>query len=288
MADELKVPVGAKSHDQYSVESWIKKHNLSHLQQLLVKQDLNTLEKCVLAAAAPSIEEKINVWLKGSGNNDSDNADLISLEHAFNSLLKLKETSDFLSKLNELSRLKLDSNETSQDIEWTLVFVDCDNIESLLREKEISVDSVENSINLLHATIYRLIANDKNKDKDKDKDKIFGYHLGGDLFALFVNDNCSMDKSKEICQYLIKIMENKDKSSLTISAGIGIRRLFQTSKEAEENEEKQGFNFKELQRQWVVRAHTNLLRAKENGKNCYVFNLVCGIYSILSCYNVVF
>ena len=152
------------------------------------------------------------------------------LEHAFNSLLKLESTNGFLSKLNELSQLE---TKRKSECEWTLVLIDCDDTESLIQEQKITLDNVENSINLLESSIYRLIENRKNE--------IFGYHLGGDLFGLFINDNCKMDKSTKMVKNLTKIMQNKDKSSLTISVGIGIRRLSNVYVD----------DFKQLQREWL-------------------------------------
>ena len=270
MAHESKISVDRESQNKWSIKSWLNKHNVSHLQQLLLKHDLQSLEKCIALATTNNIEQKISQLLKEIPNCKSKGEDLINLQHAFDSLLKikLKKTKDFLSKLNDISRLNI----YDQADEWTLIFVDCDDVESLLQEKKINVDNVENSISLLVATIYKLIT------KHENKDEMFGYHLGGDLFALFVNDNHIMTKSKQVVEYLINTMANKDKSSLTISAGIGIRTLLPTKnncKQEKDKEKQNELNFEKIQREWVVRAHTNLLRAKENGKNCYFFNLVC-------------
>ena len=68
-------------------------------------------------------------------------------------------------------------------------------------------------------------------------------------------------------------MQNKNNSSLTISVGIGIRTLPKSTNEIINDDEK--FDFKELKRKWVLRAHINLLRAKEHHKNCCFYELVC-------------
>ena len=108
---------------------------------------------------------------------------------------------------------------------------------------------------------------------------MFGYHLG-DLFALFIDDNYDMTKSRNMVEYLIKTMQDTDKSSFTISVGIGIRTLSNVDRQS-----KKGMDCKELQREWILRGHINLLRAKENGKNCYFSHLVCcDITAVLSHY----
>ena len=86
----------------------------------------------------------------------------------------------FLWKLDELSQVKANDEES----EWTLVFIDCDNIQTLIQENKITTKSVQNSINLLEQNIDTLIT-----DNSKDNHDMFGYHLGGDLFALFINDD---------------------------------------------------------------------------------------------------
>ena len=181
------------------------------------------------------------------------------------------DTVAFLTKLEELAHI-LPNNE---DSEWTLVFVDCDDVQTLIQQNHITTENVQNSINFLQQTIDTLITK-----KNKDNYDMFGYHLGGDLFAFFINDSYSMDKSQTIVQNLIKTMQNKDKSSLTISAGVGIRTLAKSTNETKTDEninddDAQEFDFKNLQREWVLRAYINLLRAKENGKNCYFCRLVC-------------
>ena len=190
----------------------------------------------------------------------------------------MKQTDDFLSQLNDLSQRDSSKTNINNGSEWSLVLIDCDDIESLIQQEKITIEDVQNSIHLLETSIYRLIKNNSNNDnKDNDEDhEIFGYHLGGDLFALFINDNYNMDKSKKIVEHLMKIMRNEDESSLTISVGIGIRTLNTLS-----NPKKDSIDFKELQREWVLRAHCNLLRAKENGKNCYFDCSVC-VYIIFA------
>ena len=283
MTDDSKISIDETSQRNKPFESWINKHNLVHLQETLVQHDLNSFNTCTSFATGANIVQKLK---DNICNNDSDsqsqNEDLIKLEHAFNSLLKLPGTNHFRSKLRTLSRAQLQQNQSQGGSqEWSLMFVDCDDIESLLRENKITIDNVENSINLLQATIYRLIQHNSNANE------AFGYHLGGDLFALFIKDNYSMNKSKEIVENLIKIMSSKDKSSLTISAGIGIRTYAcvaldtknqnhnQNQNKNKSDEEDEDADFQELQREWVLRAHINLLRAKENGKNCYFHDLVC-------------
>ena len=250
---------------KWSFESWIKKYNLFHLQEILFQNSLNSLDECLSFARAYDIVRKIESLFNKHNNKNNINVthqDLINCEYAFNSLLKLQQRKDFLVFLDKLSKTKHGKNS-----EWALIFVDCDDIKSLLNEKKIRMINVENSMNLLQATICRMI-------DDDDKNGIAGYHLGGDLFALFVNDNHGMTKSITIVECLLKIMSNKNKSSFTISCGIGIRRLINDNdnmpkKKTETEKEKD-----RLQREWVLRAHVNLLRAKENGKNCYFYQLV--------------
>ena len=283
-----------------AVKSWLNKYNLSHLQDTLVKHGLNSIEQCVSFAKTPDIEQSTKLLLNKVAEHQVTTSNLIN---AFDSLLKLQQTDEFLASLNQRCKVNTNTDTTTQshtnnnnnniNEQWTLVLIDCDDVESLLYEKKITNQDVENSINLLQASIYRLIEN-KNENKHN---KIFGYHLGGDLFALFINDNDNMDKSKKIGQHLINVMQDKNKSSFTISVGIGIRpKLLNDQKESEsesktkkkEKDEETESNSEEtkdckketdlqseLRREWVLRAHTNLMKAKENGKNCCIHKWVC-------------
>ena len=292
-----------------SFELWIKKYNLLHLRDILLENGLNSLDQCLSFARASDIAQKTKLLFNKYSNQNNMNVthqDLLNCEYSFNSLLKLQQTDDFLVFLNKLSKTKQNSKTRKapgKNCEWTLIFIDCDDTKSLLNEKKIRMINVENSINLLQASIYRMI-----DDDGITKQSIAGYHLGGDLFALFVNDNHGMTKSIAIVEYLMKIMSNKIKSSLTISCGIGIRRLvnnnnnnnIQTKKKeisrvfdlwsimhekltfaTKGEKEKKAEETDSLQREWVLRAHVNLLRAKENGKNCYFYQLVSQILSTL-------
>ena len=254
--------------------SLLSKYHVPHLQ-LLVKHNINSIEKFISLAKTQDVQQHLQLLSKQQNNdgyNELKPIDLINFEHALNSLLKLQQTKDFLSKLHQLSRAQINTVDKN---EWTLALIDCDDIESLLHQNKVTMDDIDNSINLLQASIHRLIENN-NRNKNKNNE-IFGYYLGGDLFALFINDTFNMDKSKEIVEYLIKIMQNKNKSCLTISVGIGIRKLLnETSLDGKNNElENKKSKVTKLEREWVVRAHANLLRSKENGKNCYFYKLVC-------------
>ena len=181
----------------------------------------------------------------------------ISADATLTNQNNLGNTNDFLSKLKQLCQIDKDSHISKKDGEWILILIDCDDVGALLNSEKISMIDAQNSINLLNASISKLIKRSRNSN-DNDNE-IFGYHLGSDLFALFVCDNTNkMSKSIEIAEYLLKVMQNKKESSFTISVGIGIRQI-------EDNVDK-------TQREWVLRAHINLLRAKENGKNCYFNN----------------
>ena len=173
MTDESKV-------DQWSLEPWLEKYHVLHLKSLLLESipNVNSREKCIELAAG-NVEDDIKPLLKRCDNNHNlKSEDLINLEHAFNSLLKLKQTEDFLSKLNQLSQL----TPTTETKKWALTLMDCDDIRSLLNENKVTLEDVQNSINVLQASIYRLIENSSNHNIPKNE--IFGYHLGGDLFFI--------------------------------------------------------------------------------------------------------
>ena len=164
-----------------------------------------------------------------------------------------------MQKLNPLSGSG--GHSTCSDQEWTLVLIDCDNVGILLHNKKISMKQAQNSINLVYINIRKHVNENNN-------DTVFGYHLGSDLFALFVYDNAStMNKSIEIVESLLNVMRNKQKSSFMISVGIGARMI-----KSENNKDSSNIIADSLKREWVSRAYTNLSRAKENGKNCY-FNI---------------
>ena len=103
---------------------------------------------------------------------------------------------------------------------------------------------------------------------ENNNDNVFGYHLESDLFALFGYDNINtMDKSIYIVESLLNVMRHKEKSSLTMSAGIGFRML--KLKNSKNNNDNNNITTELTKKEWVSRDYKNLLRAKENGKNCY-------------------
>ena len=208
-----------------------------------------------LSSRNETYSDDLKTQLNTVPNNDTpnnQNVDEINSANGSNVLLlinHLGNTNDFLSKLK-----KLCENKEKCKKKCVLILIDCDDIGMLLFNKRITMIEAQNSINLLKRNICKIIAK-SNDDSDNDNE-LFGYHLGSDLFALFVvddNGNNKMTKSIEIAQYLLDVMQNKKESSFTISIGIGIGQIGD-------------------QREWVLRAHINLLRAKENGKNCY-FNI---------------
>ena len=208
------------------------------------------------ASKTDDLKTQINTECDNDTTNNQ-NSDTINLANVSNELLldanHLGNTTDFLSKLKQLCQIEMVSNETNNDMQWVLVLIDCDDIGLLLNTKKISMTQTKNSINLLNASIYNIIT------KSSDENKIFGYHLGSDLFALFVCDKSNkMTTSIEIVENLLNIMQNNKESSFTISVGMGIQQIED--------------NIDTMQREWVLRAHINLLRAKENGKNCYFNN----------------
>ena len=220
--------------------------------------------------------------------NDMDH--IMRFANALNSLPKLDNTENFLSKLGELSSIKKIKKEIKEekekekdDNDWMLIFIDGDDVELLLNNNEKAneaqlaeaMENVQFGIRLLETSIYRLVYDNKNK--------LFGYHLGGDLFSLLIYDN--IENSISIVEKLMSTMRS-DESPFTISVGIGKRNVdsiktAQVSGDVNDNDndnEKQKDvikNRKIIQREWSIRAHINLLRAKENGKNCCFSNQVC-------------
>ena len=115
----------------------------------------------------------------------------------------IERTGDFLQKLNQLSS-RCTCHSICSDKELTLIFIDCDNVGILLHNKTISMTHAQNSINLLNVNI-------RNHVNENNNDNVFGYHLGSDLFALFVYDNINtMDKSIYIVESLLNVMRNKE------------------------------------------------------------------------------
>ena len=172
----------------------------------------------------------------------------------------LEKTDDFLQKLNQLCST---GHNICSNREWTLILIDCDNVGMLLHNKTISVIQAQNSIHLLNVNIRKHVNSNTIAN-----DSVFGYHLGSDLFGIFVYDNSStMNKSIEIVESLLNVMRNKEKSSLTISVGIGFRML--KLKNNKNNKDNNNITTETIKKEWVSRAYANLLRAKENGKNCF-------------------
>ena len=263
-----------KHHIWSSIESWLKTYNLERLEHHLIKQDLFSFEKMQELAISDDWKQQVAMIVKETGIAASFNSDeTLELESKFESGLNallintLDKTDDFLSKLNQLCKEKITSE---NDQEWVLILIDCDDIGVLLHDKKITTQQAQNSINLLNANICRII--DKHNCQD-DNNNMFGYHLGSDLFSLFVYDNKNtMNKSIEIVEYLLGVMRNKNKSSFTISVGMSVRALKDSADVTLEQNGKQMDDIESTQREWVLNANTNLLRAKENGKNCY-FNI---------------
>ena len=266
IAIESKTPTkenyvnGCSENDEKSslIDSWMKERDLAHLKEHLMKHDMYSLDKLHQLALADNFEYEVERILEN--NTDSANTDKMNLMHGCNALLSnsLGKTKDFLSKLNQLCQetTGINDSESKNNQEWVLILIDCDDIGLLINNKDISMKQAQNSINLLNANICRIIEQDKGND-------MFGYHLGGDLFALFVCDNCDKmimtQKSIKIVELLLNVMRKKDESSFTISVGMSAQQRTMNGKS----------DINTIKGEWVLRAHTNLLRAKENGKNCY-------------------
>ena len=245
------------------MEFWLKAYGLLPFKEHLVQNDLYSFEKLRELRLSNNFEQKIKAAALGNLHIEAN------LEQGINSLLinHLGSTYHFLLQLNQLCEQK-------RDEKWVLILIDCDDVGVLLHDKKISMKQAQHSINLLNANICRIVGASGQSD-DTQNSKMLGYHLGGDLFALFVYDNKNtMNKSVEIVESLLKIMQNKEKSSFTISAGIGIRSVSVTDDDCDYKDSKDTVDTDSdsVKREWVSRAYTNLLRSKENGKNCY-FNI---------------
>ena len=128
----------------------------------------------------------------------------------------------------------------------------------------------------------KTIVKTKAKANNDKNECIYGYHLGSDLFSMFIND--TMDNCVILISKLINIMANKKESPFTISVGLSqcpnntsttigtttttskksfILRQFQKSTEKKEIA-------RQIEQNWVTNGKINLLRAKEGGKNQYI------------------
>ena len=244
------------------MDFWIKANDLLPLKEHLVHNDLYSFEKLRELRLSNNFEQKIKTVALGNLDIEAN------LEQGINSLLinHLGSTYHFLLQLNQLCEQK-------RDEKWVLILIDCDDVGVLLHDKKISMKQAQHSINLLNANICKIVA--ASQSDNTQNSKMLGYHLGGDLFALFIYDNNknTMNKSVEIVESLLKIMQDKEKSSFTISAGIGIRSVSVTDDHDDcDYKDTNDITSDSIKREWVSRAYTNLLRAKENGKNCY-FNI---------------
>ena len=273
----------SKNGNTLSIDVWISRYKLEHLKQCLIKHKLFSVEKLQQLALTHNFQQTIDDVVKdctiAMANVKEESDTKHNFEIGLNMLLinNLGKTNDFLSKLKELCQTDTKNDmkdKNTNDKEWVLILIDCDDIGVLLYNKKVSMVQAQNSINLLNASICRIVEESVacGGDEDNKNSGIFGYHLGSDLFALFVEDNAiTMNKSIEISESLLNIMQNKEKSSFTISVGLGIRKLklSQNGKDdKDDTKEKDGIK-SIRQREWVLSAHINLLRAKENGKNCY-------------------
>ena len=253
------------------VEFWLKQNDILTLKTAITEHKIDSM-KSLTEIALNTQENNNNSQIYQSiiqqfANDYSTQQKFIN---GLNSLLKLDKTNSFLSKLSQLSSVENIEKENVND--WLLILIDGDDVDLVLNEFENNHsrrvnNTVEYGLNLLESSIYRLI---NNYDK---KNEIFGYHLGSDLFALFVNDN--IENGSLIGNKLLTIMRS-DESPFRISVGIGTRKIvnykrgvLMTNEVKECDNQETSENVKNtVQREWSLSAHINLLRAKENGKNC--------------------
>ena len=142
---------------------------------------------------------------------------------------------DFLVKLDELIH--------QPNCEWTLILLDGDNIGDIKRKSFKRASNIIDGLKIFIEELFLVNCNDA----------CFGYHLGSDNFGLICEKDCIAVSKLEL---LMKSMKNK--FDVTISAGVA--KLLPKYK---------------TKREWYERADINLLRAKENGKNCFFVNEVC-------------
>ena len=230
-----------------------------------------------------------------------------------------RNSNGFIADLEHLSKNHhKDSNKKQQQNPWILVLIDGDNIETgalLLsqdkEEKEALLNNFNNHNNEAPSIKQDIISIDSYLSKI---DKRYSYYLGDRLFALFING--SMQVAVETVEKLIKNL--KDSIHFELSIGMASCKQpetkHETKKEINNINEKNKTNksqsksqsksksspkqfiltFKdavlnkrsnkknEFQRQWVYRAHMNMLRAKEAGGNCYFNDEVCLCVSIVA------
>ena len=116
-------------------------------------------------------------------------------------------------------------------------------------------DDLNTDIELVHSYLSKIAS------------KQHSYYLGGQLFALFIND--MMKQSVLIVEKLL----NDLKKPIHFKVSIGMATIGCNIGKSSSD-----INVEELQRCWVSRAYTNLLRAKESGGDRFFNDEVCSLY----------
>ena len=224
-------------NNSIEVVKWLQENEIAFCTKLMIEKQLS-IEKI-----SKLTQQEIDTFLN---QTDANQTLKISFKRNTNALKREKDRKEFVSKLEEFSK----SNEN-----WSLILIDGDNIAKI---KDKSIDNAQIAVNLIQNCIEQICLLFNN---------IYYYYLGSDNFGLFINnDNKLINVESFIKQIMEKVRNNcvikdNDNNELNVTTSIG------SSSRLPEYTDKR---FK-----WYEIAKTNLLRAKENGGDCYFMDQVC-------------